>query len=859
MNGPTRVNPPSRFGNRAALRIAWRESRASAGKFLFVIVAVAMGVGSLTGVKGFSRAFHNMLLREARTLMAADLMVRVFSLPTTAQQDALTALDKQGIQRTWITETLTMLSSTNPDGPLILVSVKAVDPKVYPFYGRVTLEPAASLPQALKSDTIAVSRDLLVRMDEKVGGRVVIGGQEFTIAAMVVSEPDRMSGSLNVGPRVLMSRAALDRAGLMIPGSRASERYLFKVTPAGVDKLHVDLKRLFPDALVTDFRQSHPTVEQGLERATTFLSLVSLIALIVGALGVSMVINSHLQQKLDSIAIMKCLGARASQVMRIYTIQTLGLGLAGGLLGILAGLGVQALFPFFIARFFQIRPQIALDPASAIQGLAIGVLAALLFTVPPLLSIRRIRPGLILRRDDTPEQRAWPERLRDAMPSGFAALLILAGIGGIAAWLSDSWKTGGYFAGGLAGSLAAMAGVAWLLLRGLRWFGKSAAWRLRPSFRHGIANLYRPGSHSQASLVALGIGVMFTLTVFLVQRGLIADMLRDAPPGMPNVFVLDMTPVNRGGVLQLITHQQGLEGKPESVGTVSVKIAAIDGVPVIRENLKGMERRFASTVAGDEAAQLPLYTKIVEGRWWDAAHPPLNEVSVSEEAAKVMRLKPGMKIDWISGSRTFRVVVASIHRTESIRMAARVEFTFSPGTLQGLPMIYYGSVRMNPKLVPEMQKAVYSKFPTVTIVNMADVMAIVQEVVDQIAIVIRFISLFTILAGAIILASSVAGTRFGRIREVVILKTLGATRRRVAEIFSIEFLILGAVAGLAGSLLATGFSSLLLGQLLKAQVHLDVLPNVLAVVLTAVIANLAGWLASLRILSQRPLEVLREQ
>ena len=853
------MNTRSSFGNRAALRIAWRESRASAGKFLFVIFAVAMGVGSLTGVKGFSRAFHNMLLREARTMMAADLMVRVFSLPTDAQEAAMKRFEKQGIQRTWITETITMASSTKPDGPLILVSLKAVDPKVYPFYGRVKLNPPASLAQALRPDTVAVSRDFLIRMDANVGSRVVIGGQEFGITGMVESEPDRMSGSLNVGPRVLMSRAALDRAGLMIPGSRASERFLFKVAPAGVDKLHADLKRVFQEGLITDFRQSHPTIQQGLERATVFLSLVSLIALIVGALGVAMVINSHLQQKLDSIAIMKCLGARASQVMRIYTIQTLGLGLAGGLLGILAGLGVQALFPFFIARFFQVRPHVSLDPASAVQGLAIGVLAALLFTIPPLLSIRRIRPGLILRRDVTPEQRTWRERMRDGVPSGLAAFLILAGIGGIASWLSDSFKTGAYFAGGLAGSLAAMAGVAWLLLRGLRWFGKSGATRLRPSFRHGIANLYRPGSHSQASLVALGIGVMFTLTVFLVQRGLIADMLHDAPPGMPNVFVLDMTPANRDAVLQLIARQKGVEGKPESVGTVAVKMSAINGVPLVREKLIGLERHYASTVSGDESAAVPPFTKIVEGRWWDAKHPPLNEVSVAEDAAKVMHLKPGMKLDWTTGARSFRVTVASIHRTETIRMAARVEFTFSPGTLAGLPVIYYGSVRMNPSVVAEMQKVVYSLYPTVTIVNMADVLAIVQDVVDQIAIVIRFISAFTILAGAIILASSVAGTRFGRIREVVILKTLGATRRRVAEIFSIEFVILGAVAGLAGSLLATGFSSLLLGQLLSAQIHLDVLPNVFAIVLTALIANLAGWLASLRILSQRPLEVLREQ
>jgi putative ABC transport system permease protein len=328
---------------------------------------------------------------------------------------------------------------------------------------------------------------------------------------------------------------------------------------------------------------------------------------------------------------------------------------------------------------------------------------------------------------------------------------------------------------------------------------------------------------------------------------------------MPNVFLLDMTPANRDAVLQVVAHQKGVEATPESVGAVAVKMAAIDGVPLVREKLKGMERHYASTVSGDESAKPLPFTKIVEGRWWDPVHAPSNEVSVSEDAAKVMHLKPGMKIDWTTGTRNFRATVAAIHRTETIRMNARIEFTFSPGTLAGLPIIYYGSVRMNPKLVAEMQKAVYAQFPTVTVVNMADVLAIVQDVVDQIAIVIRFISLFTILAGAIILASSVAGTRFGRIREVVILKTLGATRRRIAEIFSIEFLILGAVAGLAGSLLATGFSSLLLRQLLKAEVHLDSLPNLYAVLLTAAIANLAGWLASLRILSQRPLEILREQ
>ena len=224
-----------------------------------------------------------------------------------------------------------------------------------------------------------------------------------------------------------------------------------------------------------------------------------------------------------------------------------------------------------------------------------------------------------------------------------------------------------------------------------------------------------------------------------------------------------------------------------------------------------------------------------------------------------MHLTPGIRLHWSTPARTFIARVAAVHRTEAIRLNARIEFIFSPGALTGLPAIYYGTVRVKPQLVPELQKALYSQFPTVTVVNVADVLAIVQDVVDQIALIVRFISGFAIFAGIVILASSIAGTRLRRIREVVILKTLGGTRRRIAEIFSVEFLILGATAGLAGSLLALAFSSLLLNRLLRAEVHVDVMPIVTAIVLTAGVAIVAGWLASLRILSQRPLEILRQE
>jgi putative ABC transport system permease protein len=232
---------------------------------------------------------------------------------------------------------------------------------------------------------------------------------------------------------------------------------------------------------------------------------------------------------------------------------------------------------------------------------------------------------------------------------------------------------------------------------------------------------------------------------------------------------------------------------------------------------------------------------------------------VEQEAARMLGAKPGTVMTWTAGGRSVTARVVCIYKTESLRLGARFEFLFKPGTLDTFPTIYYGSLRVKAANVPALQRAAYEKFPTVTVINVADVLDILQQVVDQIARVIHFLSAFAVLAGAIILASGVAGTRFRRVREVVILKTLGATRRRVAAIFSTEFLVLGTVAGIMGSLLATAFSAVILKRLMQAEFHFDVWPNLIAIVATAAVANIAGWLASYRILGQKPLEVLRQE
>lgn len=841
----------------AAIRIAWRELRASRAQFLFVVLAVAVGVGSLTGVRGFSRTFRRMLLREARTLMAGDMTLRVFALPSGEQQAALDALAARGVRRTWITETVTMASSANTPDPL-LISVKAVDPALYPFYGKVKLDPPRALKEALAADTVVVSDDLLMRLNVRTGDNLRIGGQDFRIAGVVTAEPDRMTGSLNVGPRVMITRAGLDRTGLIQVGSRAAERYLFSLPAQGgptVDAVRAILKRAFPEATIADYRETHPIITRGLDRSTTFLSLIALIALVIGAMGVASAMHGHLQQKLDSIAVMKCMGARSAQVMRIYVAQTLMLGLGGGLIGVIFGVAVASAFPGFIARYFQVDAAAYWDAWPALQGIAVACLITLLFTVPPLLGIRDIRPALILRR--SVDAGAKPR------PAWTARIAILLGTGAVAATLSEGgWRetlrTAEFFTGGLAVGIGLLSLAGWAALRGFRALLRRFGARLPGTPRHGIANLYRPGNQAQAAVVSLGVGVMFTLTVYLVQGALVEQIRGSAPPGMPNVFLLDIPANQKQALSALIQAQPGVKEAPEVAYAVAAKIASIDGEPIEQRPLERFDRRFLRTRSVTSMAAMPPDTMLLAGEWWkpDDREP---QVCVHEEAARILKLKPGQTIDWTIWGRNIRTRVACVERTESIRMSGRFEFLFSPGTLEGLPAVYYGSARVRPADVAALQRVVYRKFPTVTVVNVADVMQIVEDVVERIATVIRFISAFTVLAGAVMVASSVAGTRFRRMREVVTLKTLGATRRRIAWIFTVEFLALGAVAGAMGTALAAGFAAVVLTQLMEVRYRPNPLTLVLAVVAAAGVAAAAGWAASFRILGRKPLEILREE
>ena len=844
-----------------AAAIGWRDLKSAPGKFAFVVLSVAVGVAALVGVRGFSEAFRRTLTLEARSLMAGDLSARIFREPTAEEKKrAFAAAQGNGSGRTtWVVETISM-ASVPPDPVPLLVTLKAVDPAEYPYYGEAELEPKMTLQQALAGDSAVVADEFLIRLNAHVGETLRLGGRNFTIAAVLKQEPDRMSAGAGMGPRVMISRAALDSTGLLAPGSRASQRLLMKL-PAKADPAAVrkQVESILPDAQVMDFKEGNPALSQGLDNATAILSLICLVAMVLGAIGVAMAMHAHLEQRMDMLAILKAVGARSSDLLRIFLLQTLGLGLAGGVLGVAAGAAVMAALPAVFGKLLPVHTEFGFPLHSVLAGLGTGLLTTLLFCLPPLLDVRAVRPVLVLRRlvEQAPGgfqawlMRWWARRLQ----LGIAALVVVA-LGGIAWALSDSVKVGGWFALFFTVALIVLLILAAVVLRILRFLLNRVRLHLPSSLRHGLANLYRPGNQSAAVLASLGTGVMLILAVYLMQGSLLRDIRETASPKLPNVFLIDITQDEVPGIRDFFRHQLGVTQQLDLLPVVAGRFVSLNGETLDKLKDQHYPRRMLENAELSWADAPPAGDKVTQGKWW--SNPNGNEIAIGEGAAKRLKLGVGSAVQLEVGERTLWLKVTALYRADGEHPAARVSFVLPSGLLKVEAATWYGGAHVEMEKIPAMERALFAAYPTVTVINIADVLSRIETVVDQITFVVRFLAGFSILAGLMILASSIASARFRRMREAVVLKTLGATRMRIIRIFSVEFSFLGLLAGAVGVIFANLLTRVLLHRL-EVAFHFDWIATVSALIGTAILATVTGWIASHRILGLRPLEVLREE
>jgi putative ABC transport system permease protein len=435
-----------------------------------------------------------------------------------------------------------------------------------------------------------------------------------------------------------------------------------------------------------------------------------------------------------------------------------------------------------------------------------------------------------------------------------SVLLVLPLIG-IAWALSDSAVAGISFGVAFAIALVVLLLLAALTLLGLRLFLTFTRLRLPGSLRHGLANLYRPGNQSAPVLAALGTGVMLILAVYLIQADILRDLRLTASPKLPNIFLIDIRNSEVPRVKEFFARQAGVK-EIDLIPVVTGRFVSIDGKPL--DQLKG--RHFPIQMLSNAdlswADSVPEGYRVTQGAWWK--NPGDAAIAVEDGVANRLQLHIGTPMELDTGGVDRTLKVGAIYKSDGQHLSARVEFVVPSGMIKNQQPTWYGGAHMDPKQVATMERAFFTQFPTITVINVADVLERIESVVDQITFVVRLLAGFSILAGLMILASSIASTRFRRMREAVVLKTLGATRMRIVRTFSVEFSVLGLLAGAVGVTFANVLTRVLLHRL-EVGFQVDWSATIVALVGTAVLATATGWIASYRILGLRPLEVLREE
>lgn len=845
-------------------RMAWRETRGAWRHFLGLFACVALGVAALTAVDTLAGNVDRALTREARSLMGGDLELRS-ARPLQADGRAAVERLRAGGASVIAVQELVGMARDPVGGGTLLVELKAVDDG-YPLYGQLQTAPAGSTGALLAAGGVIVHEELLRRLGVRVGDRLLIGAAPATIRAVIVKEPDAPAG-LGLGPRVILGDDTLRASGLVQLGSRVRYRTLVRLPEDRVARdVRDDVAHSLTDPVVrvTAFNEGQPGVRRFFTQMTTYLGLIGLVSLLVGGIGVASTVATFVRRQRPTIAILKSLGARSSVLIVTYVVQTQAIALAAALVGVGLGVVVQPLVIGLLSGVFPAALGWQPRPSTLLRGVAMGTLTSLLWALWPLLSIEAVPPSLILRREVEPA-RGWPSR------RAVAVLPIAGGLGALVLWQAGSLKVAAIFAGASLAALALLAGLARLLV----WSTRARPRAGGLAWRQGIANLARPGSQTVSVVVAVGVGVMLLVSVAVLEGSVGRQIDQEQRREAPSFFFIDIQPDQREGFDRLL-RQTASGTVPVLTPVVRSRLAAINGQAVTRAMV---ERRLGSREAasagggpgdGEDgwylrreymltfASEPPPGNVVVKGRWWARDDAGRAQISLEESAARHLHVGVGDRLTFDVQGIPVEGEVTSIRKVDWQSLSTNFFVIFSPGALDGAPATWVATARVPVAAETAVQGAVVRAFPNVTAVAVRDVLERVSDILGRMALAVRMMAAFSIGAGLVVMTGALMATRYARLRESVIWRTLGATRGVVARIFAVEYACLGAVAGLGGTALALVVSWVVLRFLLEVPWAPSPEAVVLGVAVTVALSLAVGFLGTWRLLGQKPLAVLRE-
>jgi putative ABC transport system permease protein len=833
--------------------MAWRDSRRNRPRLLLFLSSIILGISALVATFSFGYNLQHDINDQARTLVGADLVIDDNRQPSPQMQHLLDSLGNQRSQERTFASMIYFIKNQGTR----LVQVRALEGS-YPYYGSLETTPARAGMSFRSGRQALVDKTLMLQYGASVGDSIKIGELSFIISGILKKAPGRNEISTTAAPPVYIPLRYLAQTGLMQKGSRIGYRYYYKYDSATdieklVSNIEPRLEKAGMDYETVESRKKNTS--RAFDDFTQFLTLISFIALLLGCVGVASAIHIYIREKIDSIAILRCLGAKSSQTFSIYLIQVTGIALIGSFLGAVLGTVIQQLLPAVLKDFLPFQPSTAISFLAIAQGIILGLIITVFFALVPLISVRNISPLNSLRLSIEPTR-----SMRDPLKWLLYAMIFIF-IAAFSRWEMHSWRKAVVFSGSILFAFLFLIVVARLLM----WLAR----RFFPSnwnylWRQGFANLYRPNNQTIVLIITIGLGAAFIGTLYTVQSMLISRVSISMVANQPNMLLFDIQPGQEKNIVSM-TKQYGLPVLQE-IPIVTMRIEEINGISAaeaLKDSADSIPRRaFESELRVTYRDSLLGTEKIIAGKFEPAVKGPADTpyISLEERYASRLHVKTGDRIKFNVQGILVPTVIGSIRQIDWRRIQPNFRIVFPQGVLETAPQFYVLITHIpSSEASAHFQQAVVRRYPNISIIDLQLVLSVLDDILDKIGFVIRFMAAFSICTGLVVLIASVLISKYQRIQESVLLRTMGASRKQILIITSLEFFFLGALGAGTGILLSLAGSWALAKYSFEGSFSPEWPALIVLFLAISLLTILIGTFNSREILQKPPLEILRKE
>ncbi|WP_231582628.1 ABC transporter permease [Pedobacter sp. BMA] len=828
------------------LKMAWRDSRKNRSRLLLFISSIVLGIAALVAVYSFKDNLQRDIDGQAKELTGADLVLESRKGVSKAMQAMLDSLGDERSQE----KTFASMIYFQQGGGSRLVQMKALEGR-YPYYGSIETVPAEAAAHFQEGRNALVDQTLMLQYNAKVGDSVKVGDLNFKITGSITKAPGQTGIASSVAPTVYIPLTYLEKTNLIKTGSRLNNKFYFRYdNPSGVDAwVKQNEQKLEKEGFDADTVESRKEqTGRSFKDVNRFLALAGFIALLLGCVGVGSAIHVYIQEKLSAVATLRCLGLKSRHAFFIYLIQVFFIGLIAAVLGAIIGTGIQFLLPLVLKDFLPVEITMQVSWPAVAQGILLGLIISVLFALPSLLGVRKISPLNAIRLSF--EKSA---SRRDPL-IWFIYLLMLLFIVGFTHLQMKTWIQTLIFTASL--------GIAFLLLILLSKLLMYLVKKILPDsasylWRQGFANLYRPNNQTLMLTVSIGLSTAFICTLFFVQGILMSRVTLSSGSNQPNMVMFDI--------------QNTQKDRLDSL-TKAYKLPLMNQVPVITmriEEINGKKanadtnnrRAYRNEIRATYQDSLTAAEKIVEGKWIGKIKP--NEtiyISLDQRYAQQIHVDIDDKILFNVQGMMIPTVVGSLREVNWSRMQTNFRVVFPAGVLEEAPQFHVLMTRIpSSELSAKFQGEVVTKFPNVSVIDLDLVLKLLDDILGKIGFVIQFMAGFSMITGWIVLVSSVLTSKNQRIKESILLRTMGAHRKQILAINAIEYFFLGTFAAGAGLILALGGSWALAKFSFDAAFYPPLIPTILLFGSVVLLVVITGVLSTRSILNQPPLKILRTE